>query len=137
VAGRKPAVQLEGAAELQRAFDKYGDRVQHGLPEADKRAAAAIYDEARRRAPVRSGRLLGSLRMLGRRKGDQATGVYVIAGKRGVPYARVIEFGWRKRHIGAEPYLYPSVAAGRDKAEHEYAAAIDDLTRRWDHEAPR
>lgn len=137
MAGKAAGVEVIGGAELARAFDHAADRVAHGTPEADHDAAELVREDARRRVPVRSGRLLSTLRILALRKGDYATGAVLLSGKRAVPYARVQEYGWPARNIPAQAYMRPAVVARRDDIERAYGRAVGDEVRRFDREAPR
>lgn len=91
------AVRVEGARELRRTLKAAGQDVQD-LKDAHAGAGSIVIGAAR--PPHRSGRLAAS-----QRAGATATAATVRAGRKSVPYAQVIHWGWGKRHIAANPWL--------------------------------
>jgi len=75
---------------------EYRDELKH----LHKEVASIVADEAEQRVPVQSGRLKGSIRPLGSQKQGR-----VAAGKKSVPYAGPIHFGWPRRNITPQPFL--------------------------------
>jgi HK97 gp10 family phage protein len=123
-------IQVNGLRELRRELKRVSADLPKELAQANHDAAEIVAAEARRRVPVRSGKLRGSVRSLR----GQARGV-VAAGRASVPYAGVTEFGGRirrfhsssKTRIPAQPYLYPALADKRDEVVEHYGDALDSL----------
>lgn len=77
------------------------------LKQINSQAAELAAPSARSRAPHgKSGRLAGSIRA----GATQKAGV-VRAGRKSVPYAGVINYGWPKRHIKPRSFVNDAVAA--------------------------
>ncbi|WP_165217242.1 HK97 gp10 family phage protein [Schaalia sp. ZJ1691] len=97
---RKGAVvQIEGARELRRQLKAAGDDLKD-LSAAHRKAADIAARAARTAAPVKTGRLAGSIRA----SGTKTAGI-IRAGRKAIPYANPIEFGWAARGIKAHPFL--------------------------------
>jgi phage gpG-like protein len=88
------------------------------MGDANAKAGGIVVQDARSRAPRRSGRLAGSI---------QATpapdGVDIEAT---VVYAGVIEYGYPSRNIRAQPYLTPAVEA----TQSHFLTVYQDATQR-------
>lgn len=117
-------LQVQGASRLRATLKKAGVTV-----EDLKAAHAAIQDlvlaTARGTVPRRTGALAGTLR-----GGQQQGAAVVMAGKgKQVPYANPIHWGWPKRHITAQPFLYDAIADNNERIETQYLAAMEDLIR--------
>jgi hypothetical protein len=130
MAGTKPGIEVEGGPQLRRAFKKLGDRADD-LSALHGDIGELVADRAEDLAPVVSGTLRDSIRS-SRRK----TGATVMAGRRAVPYAGPIHFGWRARNIEPQPFLYDALDDRRDEVLRKYEDGIDALVRRFDVEAP-
>lgn len=90
------SIEVDGRARLSAsllsAAGFLGD-----LGAANAEAAAGVAAAARVRAPVRTGRLRGSIHAAGTRSAGTVTATAV--------YARPIHYGWPARGITAQPYL--------------------------------
>lgn len=91
--------ELKGAAQLRRTLRQAGDDLTD-LKEANARAARVVEPAARSKAPVDTGRLASTIRS----SGTKTAGV-VRAGRKSVPYAGPIHFGWPARGIPATPFI--------------------------------
>lgn len=91
--------QVSGAAELRRTLKRAGDDLAD-LKAVNKRVGDVVATAARPRAPVRSGRLVGSLR-----PAAAAAKVTVRAGGSTLRYAGPIHWGWPAHHIQGQPFL--------------------------------
>jgi hypothetical protein len=89
------SVKVVGLGALIRSL-KQAERDMEDLKDANAEAARIVLDEARRRAPRRSGRLAASGRT--NRAAKKAS---VMFGRASVPYAGVIEYGWPAHHLAA------------------------------------
>jgi hypothetical protein len=124
------AVRVQGLRELRAELAKLNspDEWQREFRQAGLDAAGIVAEEARRRVPVLSGDLKASIR-----PGVLSRSAFVAAGSIAwfsVPYAGVIEFGWPRRHIRAQPYLYPAAEAKHADVAVFYLQAVDRLCRR-------
>ena len=94
------AVEVIGAKELRRAMRTLPKEYKRELGVIHKKAVKPVVDTAKTIAPRRSGRLAGSIRALGSQTSGRAA-----VGKKSVPYAGVIHYGWPARNITAQPFL--------------------------------
>jgi HK97 gp10 family phage protein len=78
------------------------------LDDAAKAGAEALAAEAKMRAPVRTGKLKGSIATRKGTKGTKDRAEWVVF--TGVFYAHFVEYGTRK--MAARPYMRPAVDAG-------------------------
>ncbi len=93
-------VQVSGAKELRKALRTLPKEYRRELATIHKKAVKPVVDTAKTLAPRQSGRLAGSIRALG----SQTMGRAAV-GKKSVPYAGVIHYGWPARNITAQPFL--------------------------------
>lgn len=110
----RPRVQIVGYKELRRSLRQLGDEAIDGLKEVNKQAADIVATAARPAVPVRTGALLGTLRTTG-----TARGGVIRMGRKAVPYAGPIHFGWPSRPnrakgwrggpIEPNPFLYDAM----------------------------
>ncbi|MBM7770628.1 hypothetical protein JOD54_000832 [Actinokineospora baliensis] len=109
-------VEVTGLRELRREIRAVRDKeLTRELKGVYRDTAAIVATPAQADAPRRSGRLARSVT-----PAPSTTAAVVRAGRRGsVPYAGAIHFGWRRRRIPPNPFLFR--AAGR---EHPRYAAV-------------
>lgn len=115
----RPEIKIEGAKQLQRALRQ----VEGGtasLKDAHLAGAKIVEREAVWIAPRRSGVLAGDVRS----SGQVRQGV-VRAGRASVLYAGVIHFGWPKRNIAPQPYLYDAVDSRRQEVLDVYGVQVN------------
>lgn len=92
----------------------------------NKMIAANVAEEARGRAPVGpTGRLKGDIR-----GGGTKTRAYVSVGRKRIPYAGPIHFGWPARNIKPNPFLYEAIDSRADEVRDVYAQRVDELAMR-------
>jgi hypothetical protein len=123
VAGAKPAGEVVGAVETQRALRRMADDL--GDPATAERAGAVVLARADELVPRVSGALAGTLRLV-----LTDAGVDVLAGSPLVPYAGVIQYGWSERGIRAQPYLTDSLEQRAEAIHDVYADRVADLVER-------
>ena len=70
------------------------------LKDTNRRVAGIVAGEGKSTAPVASGRLAADVR-----PGASNTAAVVRAGRKNIPYAGPIHWGWPKRNIVAQPFL--------------------------------
>lgn len=100
-------VRVTGLAETIRALDHVADDLQADVKQLFFVAAAMV--AGRVRPPHRSGALAASVKAT-----RTARGASVKAGGARVPYAPIIEFGWRRRNIVPQPFMARAFAGARD-----------------------
>ncbi len=93
--------------------------------------AERVASDARERAPSLSGRLRGSIKGKGYK-----TRASVEAGSRLVPYAGPIHFGWPKRNIKPQPFLYDALDRRKGEIVNAYEERVGELVKRLDRETP-
>lgn len=101
MADQYTGVRVEGARRLRSTLKKAGLDIRDDLKEAHKNAATIVSRRAAHLAPVgpdsrrhKSGQLKATVRPAGTQ-----TAAIVRAGKKRVPYAGPIQWGWHKRNI--------------------------------------
>lgn len=119
-------IEIEGLDELRRNIRKLEGGVDD-LKAANSSAAKIVENAAAPLVPRRTGRLRMSLRS----SGTQRAGV-VRAGKASVPYAGPIHFGWRKRNIRPQPFIYEAADRRRSEVLEAYDKQVGDLIRKYD-----
>lgn len=119
-------VRVEGAREFRSALRAISREWPKVMREANLRAAQTVVSEAKRRAPVLTGRLRDSIKA-----GATQRAGYIKAGTSiRIPYAPVQEFGWPGHNIEPQPYVYPAIAAKREDVIEEYGKAVDRIMAR-------
>ena len=96
---KRPLVSVEGARELRRTLRAAGDDLED-LKAANLQAAQIAAEAARARAPHVTGQLAGDIRASGTK-----TAGTIRAGRKRIPYAGPIHWGWPARGIEAQPYI--------------------------------
>ena len=125
------AIRIEGLAEFRAALRRCDPALAKGVREGLKDAAQIVAYEAKRRAPVRSGMLKGSVRSFaaGNRAGVRVNARRVSAGyPGGYPYPRRIEF----EGGGARAFVAPALEAKRDEVVRRLGYVIDDIGEIWE-----
>lgn len=96
---KRPLVEIDGARELRRTLRAAGDDLED-LKAANQAAAEVAAAAARGRAPVLTGRLSSDIRA----SGTKTAGI-IRAGRKKIPYAGVVHWGWPARGFPARPFL--------------------------------
>lgn len=112
----RPMVEVVGARRLRSTLRKAGKDLTV-MKEANAAAAGIVLDDARRRAPVRTGALKSTLRSTG-----TTTSGIVRAGYKRLPYAGPIHWGWPARNIKPNPFVADAAAATQTR----WVAAYED-----------
>jgi len=128
--GGKAAVTVEGGPQLRKAFKRMDARLED-LKDVHAAAGEMVAGTARSLVPFDSGDLFDSIRT-----DRRAAGASVLGGRGRVPYAGVIHFGWPRRNIEPQPFLYDAVDQRREDVAAKYDDAVADLVRKFDREAP-
>lgn len=119
------AVKVEGIPELRRAIRDAGDKeLGNALRRANRNAAERVAAAAQPDVPVRSGRLLASVKALA----SQTSGKVKAGGAR-VPYAAAVHWGTGPRpgergphNIARRPFIYDAA----QKVERDLVEAYED-----------
>jgi hypothetical protein len=121
----QPSIKVEGAKELRRAINKAKDQdLKDRLKKANRDAAEIVATQARVEVPKRSGDLAASIRA-----GGGVTAGVVRAGKKAVPYAGPIHFGWAARNIAPQPFLYRAADKRVGEVAETYLAQVKSIVR--------
>lgn len=126
-------VEVEGVTGLARAFRKAGEEgARDFLLAANKESARIVETAARPMIPVQTGKLVASLRSTGVAKGG-----VVLLGKKAVPYAGPVHFGWfaarvwgrsvARRVIAPGLWLYHALDSRRDEVWDRYQQKLQEL----------
>lgn len=99
MASREAGIKVEGQRELRKTLRQAGDDLED-LKAAHKAAAEIAAGGSRPLTPVRSGTLQGTVRA-----GGTKTSAVLRAGKKAVPYAGPIHWGWPNRGIEPQSFL--------------------------------
>lgn len=129
--GGPAAIELEGGPELRRAMKRFDDRL-GDLTAVNLAAALTVEGQAEQLVPFVTGALFDSLRA----RATSRAGYVTAGGAAGVVYAGPIHFGWRRRNIEPQPFLYDALDERRGEILATYNAAVEDMVHRFDHEAP-
>ena len=122
-----PAVRVENLGKVIRQMKAIEPELVEELKAANREIADKVTTTAKVLAPRKSGKLSNSVR-----PGATARTGLVRAGSKRVPYAAVQHFGWAKRNIKPDPFLYDALDDRRDEVEAAYLAAITKITGKID-----
>jgi hypothetical protein len=111
----RPTVKIEGLNKLLRALEKLDAEAKQSFKDVGGRVGKLVAEQARQEVPVRSGTLRGTVR-----SSNTGRGAKIRAGSKRVPYAGVIHFGWGKRNIEQNRFLYRAVDKKADAALEMY-----------------
>lgn len=113
----RPLVEVEGARQLRKTLRAAGDDLAD-LKDANQRAADIAVTAAKAGAPRRSGALAGDIRA----SGTKTAGI-IRAGRKKIPYAGAVHWGWPSRGIAAQPYM----AEGAQRTESIWVPLYQQL----------
>ena len=122
----KNFIQIDNLNIVRRNLGQYSDEFKKELKQTHLQAAKIVEKAARPLVPVRTGKLLASVRSAGTQRF-----AVVRAGKKSVPYAPPIHWGWAKRRIKPNPFLYEALDKRRDEVIKAYEKQIANLARRF------
>ena len=134
--GRKTTIEIKGLRQAQRIMGRIDADFRKRFKDIHKGAADIVAEEARRQAPVRSGRLRKDIRTSGTAKGG-----VVRVGRKRIPYVGRVIFGdpvtfrdqlmrrAQTRRVGS-PFIYDAADAKFrevvDYYDDELEAILDD-----------
>lgn len=115
-----PTAEIEGLNKLLRALEKLDDEANQSFKDVGAEVGKIVAQQARQEVPVKSGRLQNTIRAA-----NTARGSKIRAGKKSVPYAGVIHFGWKARNIWPpNQFLYRAVDKKVDVALDMYLEQV-------------
>lgn len=118
-------VEVKGLKETLRALDMAGADAQD-MRDLMHSTGTIIADAARPLAPVKTGRLAGSIRA-----GRGKTKAVIRAGTPArSPYAGVVHYGWPQRNISETMFLVRAFQAKRGEALSHIERGLADLLRK-------
>jgi len=151
--GAPGAVKIEGLSAVQRDLRNLGkdlELVKGEFLETNKKVAEVVIDGAKRFVPVLSGALAASIKNASTAKsakirvgsrgggkryyGGRATGRRTerTAGGDIVEYAGPIHFGWPRRRIKPNPFIYEATDGRRREIAMEYAERLTQIRAKYD-----
>ena len=104
MANRDVQIEVEGLKQLVKNLKAADAELVKELKAANKEAAEVVAVAARYLVPVKTGALKKSVRASGTQKAGS-----VRVGSARLPYAGPIHFGWPKRHIRPQPFIYEAL----------------------------
>jgi HK97 gp10 family phage protein len=123
MAVQQTTVTIDGLNQLRRAFKTLSENAKEDFKAAGYASASIVADEAKSLVPVVSGRLRDSIRAA-----MIETGGKVRAGVKAVPYAGPIHFGWGRRNITPQPFLYQAIDRRHGEVLDTYLAHLERIT---------
>ena len=154
MAFRKPGVRVVGLKQFTKELKKFGDVAVQDIKDAHEAAAKIVYDAAKPKAPVHGsssvisgkpywqtpGHAAGNMARTLRHSGTQRGG-FVRAGKKLVPYAGPVHFGWPSRPnpargwqggpIRPNPFIFNALDERREQVAVEFQRYIDRLITKY------
>ena len=125
-----PAIEIEGGRKLRKAFKDIGDDMSD-VKALHKELGEIVASAAKTKVPVRSGRLKRNIRSSGTKTAAAVkSGNDRKAGPASIPYAPIVHFGWARRGIRPQPYLYEALDERRQQVINRYENEVRSIIRR-------
>ena len=121
----RPTVEIEGLNKLLRALEKLDEEAKQSFKDVGGRVGQLVAQQAREEVPVRSGNLRDTIRAA-----NTGRGAKVRAGSKRVPYSGPIHFGWPKRNITGNRFLYRAIDKKVDVALDMYLEEVHKIWNR-------
>jgi HK97 gp10 family phage protein len=123
-------VSVVGLDEVLRDLRKLQDKeIPKAIRTANYDAAKLVVPTARGEAPKRTGKLAASVSA----KATTRVGSVKAGSRVRVPYAGPIHFGWWKRHIKPNPFLYRAVDKRIGDVYRQYEKQLEKAIARFNH----
>lgn len=111
--------ELKGAATLRRTLRQAGEDLED-LKEANSRAAKVVEGAAHQDVPKVTGKLDSTIRS----SGTKTAGI-IRAGRKSVPYAGVVQWGWPAHNITPQPFATDAAKRTEPTWGRIYTEAVD------------
>jgi HK97 gp10 family phage protein len=115
-------IKIEGIGKLMRQLKQLDPDLVAEVKETHRDAANRVAATARPKVPVRTGRLAADIRV-----GVTIKSGTVKIGRKAVPYAGPIHFGWPSRRIAPQPFMYEALDARRGELERLYGTRLAEI----------
>lgn len=133
-------IGVEGLRAFARALKDAESGLLDELKDTHREVGELVASTARANAPRRSGRLAASIK-----SARAQSGVVVSAGRKSIPYAKPIHFGWPSRPnrargwrggpIRPQPFLYDAVDQRRSEVVRVYAERLEEIAAKIERQA--
>lgn len=126
--GRKDVgFEVVGMKDVSRALQRVGDfETMREMKSANLDAAQVVADQAKVEVPVRSGKLRKTIKASGTSKES-----FVRAGSpKAVPYAPPVHWGWARRGISPQPFVYEAWDRRIGQVKDAYEKQLNKLRKR-------
>jgi HK97 gp10 family phage protein len=124
-------LRVEGVREVLRSMRRLDIDTKTELKPVHLKAAQIVAEAAAKRAPRRTGRLRDSVRATARVTGGRVA-IGGGRGRMGIEYAGPIHFGWAKRNIKPQPFVYDVLDERRQKVLNVYQKEMQKLIKKHD-----
>ena len=127
---RESGVKIEGLSAVQRDLRKLGgdlDLVKGEFLATNKKVAEIVIEGSKRFVPVQSGALAESIRQASTKKSAKVR----VGTPTQVPYAGPIHFGWPKRRIKPQSFIYDAIDGRRNEVAQLYAQRLTEIQNRY------
>ena len=119
------SITVKGVEEVKSSLNKFVNDIEN-TSDVISTLGKTIAGKASAIAPQQTGKLAASVSS----KFENGT-LQVYAGNESVPYAGVIEYGWPKHNISAQPYLRPAVYDNMGMIEQKYNEQIEKSIKKY------
>ena len=118
-------ISIQGVKEVTDSLDKLARDLGSNI-ELNKELSTTLSQKASAMAPKLTGALASSV--VGNPSAEKAQ---ILAGSAAVPYAGVIEYGWPKKNIQAQPYLTTTVNNNLGYIVAKYENSITGIIKQY------
>ena len=118
-------ISIQGVKEVTDSLDKLARDLGSNI-ELNKELSTTLSQKASAMAPKLTGALASSI--VGNPSAEKAQ---ILAGSAAVPYAGVIEYGWPKKNIQAQPYLTTTVNNNLGYIVAKYQNSITGIIKQY------
>ena len=119
------AVTVVGARELRKSMKK-AELSLKDMTAIHKHIATIVAEEAKKRAPVRT----GTLRKTIRPTATQSAAIVRVGNNKRVPYAMPIHWGWPSRNVKKNPFVSHAAQATEPRWTAYYLKQVDEILSR-------
>ena len=118
-------ISIQGVKEVTDSLNKMARELESNI-ELNKELSTTLSQKASAMAPNLTGALASSI--VGNPSAEKAQ---ILAGSAAVPYAGVIEYGWPKKNIQAQPYLTTTVNNNLGYIVAKYQNSITGMIKQY------